>query len=209
MSVLQKRTAILTAAASTVFPGMAAASGNNGTDNLESQIPFDSPGDMMGSVAWLMVALAIVIVLILIVIKWLSKGSRAWGINRSMRSLGGIALGQNSSVQVLEIAGTIYIVGVGDTVTLLDKVDDAAQVDEILKVLDKETTAVWGPRNVAELLGKWRGKAADSNKNGDNGSSSFQQMLDGKLNGQSQRKQQLEQLLKTQNSHERLMDDEK
>lgn len=207
MNVLQKRTAILTAAASTVFPGMAAASGNNGTEDPVAQIPFDGPGDMLGSVAWLMVALAIVIVLILIVIKWLSKGSRAWGINRSMRSLGGIALGQNSSVQVLEIAGTIYIVGVGDTVTLLDKVDDSAQVAEILKVLDKETQAVWGSRNIVELLGKWRGK--DATKTSDSGSSSFQQMLDGKLNGQTQRKQQLEQLLKTQNSHERLMDDEK
>jgi flagellar protein FliO/FliZ len=207
MNVFHKRTAILTAAASTVFPGMAAASGNNGTEVPDTQIPFDGPGNMLGSVAWLMVALAIVIVLIVIVIKWLSKGSRAWGINRSMRSLGGIALGQNSSVQVLEIAGTIYIVGVGDTVTLLEKIDDAERVADILKVLDKETTAVWGPGNVVELLGKWRSKNAD--KTGDSGSSTFQQMLEGKLNGQSQRKQQLEQLLKNQNSHERLMDDEK
>lgn len=213
MSGVLKRFAVFTIGALAAFPGVAVASGNNGAIDETDKILYNGPdtGEMLGSLVWLMVALAIVILLILFVIKWLSKRSRTWGVNRSMRSLGGVALGQNSSVQVVEIAGTVYIVGVGDSVSLLDKVDNPERVAEVLDVLDKEADAVWGPKDFANLLGKWKGNrnVAIQKDAADNEASSFQQMLDSKLGGQSNHKQQLEQLLKNQKSHERLMDDEK
>ena len=50
--------------------------------------------------------------------------NRGWGTNRALRSLGGIPLGQNKSLQVVELSGRVYVVGVGDSITLLDKIDD-------------------------------------------------------------------------------------
>ena len=54
----------------------------------------------------------------------LSQRNRGWGTNRALRSLGGIPLGQNKSLQVVELSGRVYIVGVGDNITLLDKIDE-------------------------------------------------------------------------------------
>lgn len=206
------RMAVMTAGALAAVPGMAAA---GGIEELgEEPAPFQGadPSEMFGSFVWLMVALAIVITLIILLIKWLSKRSRAWGVNRSMRSLGGVALGQNSSLQVVEIAGRIYVVGVGESITLIDKLDDPQQVADVIAALDKDSsTGAWAPAELATLVGKWRNRKNESGRGQDetnDASSAFQQMLQSKLNDQTGRKQQLEELLQHKKRNERLMDDE-
>ncbi|MDQ6419246.1 flagellar biosynthetic protein FliO [Paenibacillus sp. LHD-117] len=211
---LQTCSAVLAAAGLSVLPGVAAAklgeSGANG--DIPSTIPGSAPGDLLGGLVWVIVSLAIVITLIVLVIKWLSNRSRAWGANRSMRSLGGIALGQNSSMQVVEIAGKIYIVGVGETITLLDKMDDPDQVAQVISALEKQTENVWTPKDVASMINRWRGKKEEEKQPANerwNESASFQQLLQSKLSQQAGRKEQIENLLNKQNTNERLMDDEK
>ena len=46
----------------------------------------------------------------------------------SIRSLGGVPLGQNKSIQIVEIGHSLFVVGVGENIQLLDKIIDADEV---------------------------------------------------------------------------------
>jgi len=184
-------------------------------DNVDA--PDYIPGNdvnMFGSLVWLVISLAIVIVLIVIVIKWLSQRNRAWGTNASLRSLGGIALGQNSSVQVIEVAGRVYIVGVGESVSLIDKLDDPEQARAVLEALEAKQQTGWMNNPIEMLINKLRKKQPDEAAHNPvneqwNSTASFQQLLNNQMNMRSDRKKQLEDMLNDTKTNERLMDDEK
>jgi len=197
-----------------IWPQFAAAAAQGGSSaNDEGQMMFTGTNDLAGNMIWVIVALAIVIVLIILVIKWLSQRNRMWGTNRSLRSLGGIALGQNNSLQVVEIAGRIYIVGVGENITLIDKLDDPEQASAVISALERQQESAWSKDLISQILKKFKDR---NNKNESdptneqwNKTSSFQDLLQNKLSQQADRKQQLESLLHESKSNERLMDDEK
>lgn len=196
-----------------IWPRFAAAAVEGSSANNDEQMVFTGSNDLAGSLVWVIISLAIVIVLIIFVIKWLSQRNRMWGTNRSLRSLGGIALGQNNSLQVVEIAGRIYIVGVGENITFIDKLDDSEQVKAVIASLERQQESAWSKDFATQLLNKLR----DRNKKNEpepsneqwNKTSSFQDLLQNKLTQQADRKQQLESLLHDSKSNERLMDDEK
>ncbi|MNZ60845.1 Flagellar biosynthesis protein, FliO [compost metagenome] len=144
----------------------------------------------------------------------MSQRNRSWGTNHSLRSLGGLALGQNHSIQVVEIAGRIYVVGVGDSITLVDKIEDPEQVKSVIAALERQLEAGWSNNVVNHLLNKLKNRSERTNSEEPaneqwNSATSFQDLLQDKLNKQSDRKQQLESLLNNSKTNERLMDDEK
>ncbi|MBD2870727.1 flagellar biosynthetic protein FliO [Paenibacillus arenilitoris] len=191
----------------------AAAATDGSSAERGGQLAFTGTSNVAGSLVWVIVSLAIVIVLIVLVIKWLSQRGRSWGTNRSLRSLGGVALGQNSSIQAVEIAGRVYIVGVGESITLLDKLDDPEQVRAVIAQLERKPESVWPHNLLAGFLDKAKKRSGqektEPTRERWNSASSFQTILQEKLSQQAERKQQLETLLHDPKSNERLMDDEK
>ncbi|RIX51814.1 flagellar protein [Paenibacillus nanensis] len=214
MLIPRMRAAILTFIGFAILPAIAAAdsSGSAAGGEQPNYVPSTSPADFLGSLAWVMVALAIVIVLIVFALRWLSRRNQLWGGNRSMRSLGGVALGQNKSVQVLEIGGRVYIVGVGEDITLLDRCVDPAEAEHLIALLDAQTSNAWTPLSMTDFVKKWLDRRSAQDEPGReqwNDPNTFQQMLNSKLSKQTERKQQLEEMLQDHKSYERLMDDEK
>lgn len=173
--------------------------------------PSVSSGSMAGSILWVIVSLAIVIALIYIVIKWLAKRSQAWGANRSLRSLGGIALGHNKSLQVVEVAGRLYVIGVGEDVRLLDLIDDKEEAQAIIASLANKPAAAWSSAAMADAWKKLRGSKDNAQTAPQDWTSagSFERLLSDNMSKQSDRKQQLESLLQQSIHNERSMDDEK
>lgn len=210
---LPSRISMVSALGMAIWPRFAAAATDGSSANNDEQMVFTGTKDLAGSLIWVIISLAIVIVLIILVIKWLSQRNRTWGTNRSLRSLGGIALGQNNSLQVVEIAGRIYIVGVGENITLIDKIDNAEQANAVLAALERQQQSAWSKDLITELLGKLRNRnekaEPELSEEQWNSTSSFQHLLQDKLSKQADRKQQLESLLHESKSNERLMDDEK
>lgn len=180
-----------------VQPAFAAAAGNE-----NDQGPMAGTDSYAGSIIWVIISLIIVIGLIILLIKWLSQRNRVWGTNRAVRSLGGVALGQNNSLQVIELSGRLYVVGVGENVTLLDKIEDVQQVQAILASLDRQSNgAVWSANTITDFLKRFRKQEPSSGEDLTDEqwnvqSSSFQSLLNQNLSKQADRKQQLESLLK-------------
>ncbi|MFC4775383.1 flagellar biosynthetic protein FliO [Paenibacillus sp. GCM10023252] len=193
---------------------MAAADSLNGNNSssIDGQPTIPSSGNLLGSFIWVIVSLVIVITLIIFVIKWLSQRNRVWGSNqRSLRTLGGIALGQNKSMQVIELGGKLYVVGVGEEITLLDKIDKPEEVELIVDMFEQKASNNWQGSNLGTLINKLRDRVGRQSESKEewNTQSSFQHVLQDKLNQQATHKQKLESLLKDSKSDDRLMDDEK
>ncbi|MFD1952664.1 flagellar biosynthetic protein FliO [Paenibacillus thailandensis] len=192
--------------ASFACPAAAAAAAS---EDLE-EVPHISSGSMAGSILWVIVSLAIVIALIYIVIKWLAGRSQAWGANRSLRSLGGVALGQNKSLQVVEVAGRLYVIGVGEDVTLLDRIANEEEAKAIITALSDKREAAWSSASLANAWRKLRKHPEDPSRSSQEwvSSGTFEQLLADNMSKQSDRKQQIESILQNSKLNERSMDDE-
>lgn len=201
--------ALSPAAAAILHPS--AAFGTSLEDELSGgeNAPPDIPDgmDALSNAVWVIVALVIVILLIVFTLRFLSSRTRAWGQNRSLRSLGGIALGQNKSLQVIDVGGKVYLVGVGENVTLIDRIDDAEEAGRLIAVLESPASQ---PISVP-LLGEWLNRVRGGRKGSEAESgwnvSEFEAMLQSNLERQAGRKQQFGSLVNDSKSKDRLMDE--
>lgn len=166
-------------------------------------------GTNIGYYVWVIVALMIVIGLILLVIKFLASRNRGWGTSRALRSLGGIPLGQNKSLQVVELAGRVYVVGVGEDITLLDKIDDPQLAESILAAIEQQNGRSFSSPTITDFLSRFRKseKAAEPTSEPWQEAVSFKELLNNGMMRQSDQKQKVEELLSEQKQNDRLLDE--
>lgn len=105
--------------------------------------------DLWLSLVKVIFVLIVIIGLILLIVKFLAKNNQAWFGKRSIRVVSGVQLAQNKSLQIVEIGDSIYLLGVGEDVRLVDKINDPEQVSLIREQL---TPAQPEPNNWRRLL---------------------------------------------------------
>lgn len=108
--------------------------------------PLDAPNDAAppsipqmdytGNIVTVIVTLAAIVGIIVLLIRFLAVKNKGWSGGRSLRVHAGVALGQHKSLQIIEIGDAVYIVGVGEDITLLDKIDDPEQAEALLASLE-------------------------------------------------------------------------
>lgn len=79
-----------------------------------------------------------VIVLIFFVVRFLSKRSGQLQANGPIIPLGAKVLGNNRSLQVVMIGQTIYILGVGDTITLIRSISQGEEYQHLLESYEND-----------------------------------------------------------------------
>lgn len=151
-----------------------------------------------GNLITVIVVLLIIIFLIVFTIKFLALKNKSWMANRSVRTLGGLPLGQNKSLQVIEVGHSVYLVGVGDQVQLIDKIDNPEEIEYIIESLSSVQSmpgARWLPFLTKWLKGMYYPRQL---REEDEAASSFQEVFRTKINSMSNRKQIVEQLMQEQ-----------
>nr|WP_285891115.1 flagellar biosynthetic protein FliO [Paenibacillus pasadenensis] len=141
----------------------------------------------------------------------MSKRSQLWSGPRAMKSLGGLTLAQGKSIQLVEAAGRIYVLGVGDDVAALDVISDPEAVEAVRKQLAAQEAAA-AARPAAEwmklLQDKLTGSKAPEASSGEGTDAKrFETMLQQKLEQQSRQQEELEQLLQETRDRERLREE--
>ncbi|MDP4097531.1 flagellar biosynthetic protein FliO [Paenibacillus sp. P96] len=149
-------------------------------------------------------ALAFIIVLILYLIRFLSKKNQSWFGSRSIRVIGGVGLAPNKSLQMIEIGSSIYLVGVGEEIRLIDKVSDPEEVERIMAALEQEATLQRTPLAplLAKLGDKLRRKSHDQPEEADD-DISFHELFESKLRQMPSRKDKLDKLRNEDNTTDR------
>ncbi|ALP35017.1 flagellar protein [Paenibacillus sp. IHB B 3084] len=162
-----------------------------------------STSSNIGNIAWVLFVLIFIIVLIVYLIRFLSKRNQSWFSNRSVRILGGVGLGPNKSLQLVEVGSSVYLIGVGEDIRLVDKVSDPEEVEQILAALEQEASLQRGPIAplFAKIAGKLRRNTAAQQQPEEE--TSFHEMFESKLRQMPNRKDKLEKLRNEENTTDR------
>lgn len=160
---------------------------------------------MLGKVVLFLV---IIIVIFLGIMKLVSKKNQAFQSGRSIKSMGGLGLGQNKSVQLVQIGHSLYVLGVGNDVGLVAKIDDP---EEIQFIIDHLHTSSAGEFKGLPTFGEWirrlRGGKASSAEDLDV-TPNFQAVFQERIQRMANRQRQMDELMSQDddNTNERLND---
>jgi flagellar protein FliO/FliZ len=141
--------------------------------------------------------LAVIVILIVLLIRFLGRRNQSLMSGRSIRTLGAMGLGPNKSIQIIELGGSLYLIGVGENISMMDKITDPAEVALIISAFEDQSS---GTDNflallIAKVKSKMRGEVS-SEEIELNESSTFYETLQSKLALAPERKEKLEELLR-------------
>lgn len=120
-----------------------------------------SPFDYIKMIAGLLLVLA----LLYAVLKFLNSKNRSFQHNALIQNLGGVQLGNQKSVQLLKVGDALFIVGVGEDISLMKEVTDEEEKARLLTIYAERQEMTAAP-HIAELFGKARTKW-NGRKNGE------------------------------------------
>ncbi|MCL1700303.1 flagellar biosynthetic protein FliO [Lysinibacillus sp. BPa_S21] len=141
------------------------------TPAAEKESDVQAAGDIS---AWeyikMVLALIFVVALFYGLMKFLNKRNLNFQRNQLVQNLGGLSLGAQKSVQLLQVGKTLYLVGVGEDVQLLREITDPEEVAALLALYNERQELAATSPYIAEVLSKFKRKS--------NVSSSAQQKQD-------------------------------
>ena len=163
-------------------------------------------GDSSLEMIWILFVLAVIVGLIIVLLRFLAKRNRGWGTNRSLRSLGGYPLGPNKSMQIVEWNGRIYVLGIGENVSMLDAITEPETVAALLAEYDSAQEGMT-PRipDWLRKLGRQERSTVRSSHPAEEqvNRPSFEETLEKRLSQLAERRRRAEQLLDEPFSEER------
>jgi flagellar protein FliO/FliZ len=144
---------------------------------------------LFGTVLKLIFYTVLILAMIYGLIKFLAIRQQKFQPNQAVKLMGGTPLGNNKSLQLVKVGGKIYMIGVGDEVTLIKEFTDTEEAGLIEKDLEKQPTVFSNPKFKLpkKLFG---GTDTDTDIKKELG---FEKLFKQSLNKQKQKQQQLEQ----------------
>ena len=176
----------------------------------DSLLPEGSGGTIssqVGNIFTVILVLAVIIALIVLLIRFLGKRNLTLSKNRSIRTLGAVGLGPNKSLQVLEIGGKIYVVGVGDDVTLVDKISDQTEAAYMIDSFEENSRGNDFQKLssfVNTVAARFRKEQPPVEEEMDG--TPFHEVFESKLKKIPNRRQQVQEILQEEESTDRLRD---
>ncbi|WP_038702059.1 flagellar biosynthetic protein FliO [Planococcus sp. PAMC 21323] len=139
------------------------------------------------SLAGILVQLALYTLLIVVMIygliKFLAARQKNLQPNHGIRLMGGTPLGNNKSLQVVKVGGQIYLIGVGDEVTLIKEFSDEAEINSIEEDFEQQPALSKSLR----AFSKKKEKATQASK-----ATSFDELFNQSIDKQKNKQHQLE-----------------
>ena len=88
----------------------------------------------------------------------LNKRNLNFQRNQMVQNLGGLSLGAQKSVQLLQVGKTLYLVGVGEDVQLLREITDPEEVEALLALYNERQEFATTSPYIAEVFSKFKRK---------------------------------------------------
>lgn len=96
-------------------------------------------GSLFFEIIKIFFALLLVLALIYITLYFLKRRNKLGNRIKSLENIGVVSVGQNKSVQLVRVSNRLYVIGVGDDVTLLQEIEDEALIKDILKEKEEQS----------------------------------------------------------------------
>lgn len=140
---------------------------------------------LAGIIVQLVLYTLLIVVMIYGLIKFLAARQKNLQPNQAVKLMGGTPLGNNKSLQLVKVGGQMYLIGVGDEVTLIKEFSDAAEISGIEKDFEQQQPAL--SRNLLDFTKKKIGSISKNpQKKG------FEQLFNQSLNKQKAKQKAFE-----------------
>ena len=139
-------------------------------------------------------SLILIIGIFIVLMKILAQKNRQWTRGRAVRTIAGAPLGPNKSVQLVAIGRSLYVIGVGDNVQLIHKIDDPEEVAYITETLSGAVPS--GQGRIGQWWERIRSFRASVPEDEPDITASFQQLLHDKMRNVADRNRMIEQTLR-------------
>ncbi|MEK5231141.1 flagellar biosynthetic protein FliO [Lysinibacillus sp. FSL K6-0232] len=113
----------------------------------------------------MVLALIFVVALFYGLMKFLNKRNLNFQRNQMVQNLGGLSLGAQKSVQLLQVGKTLYLVGVGEDVQLLREITDPEEVATLLALYNERQELAATSPYITEVFAKFTKKNKNSLQN--------------------------------------------
>ncbi|WP_162920138.1 flagellar biosynthetic protein FliO [Paenisporosarcina cavernae] len=128
----------------------------------------------------MVLALLFVVALLYIVLRWINRNNRSYQRNQLVQNLGGVSIGQQKSVQVIQVGKSLLVVGVGEDISMLKEIKDEEEKATILQSFDEKQDFSTPIPYISELIQKIPFRSATNHQNETN-SPQFGAMLHKRL----------------------------
>jgi len=164
-----------------------------------------SAGDGLAALLKVILALLVIIGLIVWLLRLLSRRGRMFRTHQAMQSWGGVPLGQNKSLQLGEVGGVFYLIGVGDEVRLIDKITSPEEAERLRQLLaEREAAGVRTFTRIRDWLDRRTPAAGAARDENEPDSPSFHELIHRKMRQlNEQRRQQMDGWLEQEEAEER------
>ncbi|WP_227395528.1 flagellar biosynthetic protein FliO [Jeotgalibacillus aurantiacus] len=146
-------------------------------------------------------ALALVIVLLYGLLKFVNSKTRNFQQSKMIRNLGGTTLGGNRSIQIVKVAGSYYILGVGEDVQLIKEVTSEEEIEELEAFYDEKNHQAVQTSPLSNLLSVKK-KIAGSQSAKASNESSFTKLFESQLKQQKEDRKRIFEKAKSKERNE-------
>lgn len=125
-------------------------------------------------------ALLFVLALLYGVLKLVNSKNRLYQQHQLIQNLGGLSLGQHKSVQLLQVGDSLFLVGVGEDISILKEITSSEEKEKLMNFYSNKPEITEQIPYIATLLKRFKNPlSSQSVKNPKNGS--FEQVFRKKL----------------------------
>lgn len=133
----------------------------------------------------------LILIMIYALIKFLALRQKKLQPNQAVKLLGGTPLGNNKSLQLVKVGEKVYLIGVGDQVTLIKEFSESEEINSIEADLENQSTLFTNPlANISTSIVNFSkekiGKGMETKPN-----LSFEHLFKQSLNKQKGKQEQL------------------
>lgn len=109
-------------------------------------------------------ALLFVVALLYGLLRFVNSRNKTFQTNQLIQNLGGIGVGQGKSLQLMQVGNSIFLVGIGEDITLLKEITDPAEIETLTKIYEEKVDIGNSIPYVSELIGRLREKETSNSK---------------------------------------------
>ncbi len=153
------------------------------TPELQDETPASSERVSVtaGDYIKMILALLLVVGLLFVVLRFLNSKNRSFQQNRLIQNLGGMGVGQGKSVQLMQIGNSLYLVGIGDNITLLKEITDPNEIENLTSIYEEKATNGKAIPYILEMFQRFKKGNDVTNNNHASSNTSFNETFQRKL----------------------------
>lgn len=194
--LLLSLSSMLSPAAFAADPKVIDGYGDNQTENLtDTEESDETPAaeeteekSFIVIIGQLILYTGFILFLIYALIKFLAMRQKSLQPNQAVQMMGGTSLGNNKSLQLVKVGEQIYLIGVGDQVTLIKEFSAEDEINGIEKNLETQTALV--PKSVSSFIKEKIGGRMNNETDGKSGG--FENLFKQSLEKQKQKQERLQ-----------------